>query len=37
MATYDVKDVNGVEHLKLEESDVAALVESDQLTATCPM
>ncbi|MBR4718137.1 MAG: hypothetical protein IKP09_08775 [Lentisphaeria bacterium] len=37
MATYDVKDVNGVEHLKIEESDVAALVESDQLTATCPM
>ena len=37
MATYDVKDVNGVEHLRLEESDVAALVESDQLTATCPM
>jgi len=37
MATYDVKDVNGVEHLKLEESDVAALVESDQVTATCPM
>ena len=37
MATYDVKDVNGVEHLRLEESDVAALVESDQLTGTCPM
>ena len=37
MATYDVKDVNGVEHLKLEESDVAALVESDQVTSTCPM
>jgi len=37
MATYDVKDVNGVEHLRLEESAVAALVESDQLTATCPM
>ncbi len=37
MATYDVKDVNGVEHLRLEESDVAALVESDQVTATCPM
>ena len=37
MATYDVKDVSGVEHFKLEESDVAALVESDQLTATCPM
>ena len=37
MATYDVKDVNGVDHLKLEESDVAALVESDQVTATCPM
>ena len=37
MATYDVKDVNGVEHLKLEESDVAALVESDQVTGTCPM
>ena len=37
MATYDVKDVNGVEHLKLEESAVTALVESDQLTATCPM
>lgn len=37
MATYDVKDVNGVEHFKLEESDVAALVESDQITATCPM
>lgn len=37
MATYDVRDVNGVEHLKIEESDVAALVESDQLTATCPM
>ena len=37
MATYDVKDVNGVEHSRLEESDVAALVESDQLTATCPM
>ena len=37
MATYDVKDVNGVERFKLEESDVAALVESDQLTATCPM
>ena len=37
MATYDVKDVNGVEHFKLEESDVAALVESDQLTGTCPM
>ncbi len=37
MANYDVKDVNGVEHLRLEESDVAALVESDQVTATCPM
>ena len=37
MATYDVKDVNGVEHLRLEESDVASLVESDQVTATCPM
>lgn len=37
MATYDVRDVNGVEHLRLEESAVAALVESDQLTATCPM
>ena len=37
MATYDVKDVNGVEHLRLEESDVAALVESDQVTSTCPM
>ena len=37
MATYDVKDVNGVEHLRLEESDVAALVESDQVTGTCPM
>jgi len=37
MATYDVKDVNGVDHLRLEESDVAALVESDQVTATCPM
>ena len=37
MANYDVKDVNGVEHLRLEESDVAALVESDQVTSTCPM
>lgn len=37
MANYDVKDVNGVEHLRLEESDVAALVESDQVTGTCPM
>lgn len=37
MATYDVKDVNGVEHLRIEESDVAALVESDQVTSTCPM
>ena len=37
MANYDVKDVNGVEHLRLEESDVATLVESDQVTATCPM
>ena len=37
MATYDVKDVNGVDHFRLEESDVAALVESDQVTATCPM
>ena len=37
MANYDVKDVNGVEHLRLEESEVAALVESDQVTGTCPM
>ncbi len=37
MANYDVKDVKGVEHLRLEESDVAALVESDQVTGTCPM
>lgn len=37
MANYDVKDVNGAEHLRIEESEVAALVESDQVTATCPM
>ncbi len=37
MANYDVKDVNGVEHLRLEESDIASLVRSDQVTATCPM
>lgn len=37
MARYDVKDINGNEIKDLEEDAVAALVNQDLVTGTCPM